>query len=152
MSASSTPTDSPRAAIAAARLTVTLDLPTPPLPDATAYTRVSEPGLGERDDRFPRVAAQLLAQLGALLVVHHVEGDLDGTGAGHVGDGTADALGDLGLLRAGRGGQIHLDVHAGVGVDGDVLDHAEFGDRPPQLGVDHLGQRGADRGFQVRGV
>src|SRR5438094_930491 len=44
MSASSTPTDRPRAAMAAARLTVTLDLPTPPLPDATAYTRVSEPG------------------------------------------------------------------------------------------------------------
>jgi hypothetical protein len=36
MSASSTPTLSPSAAIAAARLTVTLDLPTPPLPDATA--------------------------------------------------------------------------------------------------------------------
>ena len=31
-----TPTDRPRAAIAAARLTVTLDFPTPPLPDATA--------------------------------------------------------------------------------------------------------------------
>src|ERR1700736_1554641 len=44
MSASSTPTVSPRQAIAAARLTVTLDLPTPPLPDATAYTRVSDPG------------------------------------------------------------------------------------------------------------
>src|ERR1700730_17879517 len=44
MSASSTPTLSPREAIAAARLTVTLDLPTPPLPDATAYTRVSDPG------------------------------------------------------------------------------------------------------------
>src|SRR6476620_6934881 len=44
MSASTTPTDSPRLARAAARLTVTLDLPTPPLPDATAYTRVSEPG------------------------------------------------------------------------------------------------------------
>ena len=44
MSASSTPTDRPRAAIAAARLTVTVDFPTPPLPDATAYTRVSEPG------------------------------------------------------------------------------------------------------------
>ena len=44
MSASSTPTDSPRAASAAARLTVTLDLPTPPLPEATAYTRVSDPG------------------------------------------------------------------------------------------------------------
>src|SRR5437764_11354478 len=44
MSASTTPTDSPRSAIATARLTVTDDLPTPPLPEATAYTRVSEPG------------------------------------------------------------------------------------------------------------
>ncbi len=44
MSASSIPTDIPRAAIAAARLTVTVDLPTPPLPDAMAYTRVSDPG------------------------------------------------------------------------------------------------------------
>ena len=44
MSASTTPTLRPSAAIAAARLTVTEDLPTPPLPEATAYTRVSEPG------------------------------------------------------------------------------------------------------------
>src|SRR5437660_7100286 len=44
MSASTTPTDRPLAASAAARLTVTLDLPTPPLPDATAYTLVREPG------------------------------------------------------------------------------------------------------------
>src|SRR6478609_11643189 len=44
MSASTTPTDSPRLASDAARFTVTLDLPTPPLPDATAYTRVSDPG------------------------------------------------------------------------------------------------------------
>src|ERR671929_1033932 len=44
MSASTTPTDSPRLASAAARLTVTDDFPTPPLPEATAYTRVSEPG------------------------------------------------------------------------------------------------------------
>jgi hypothetical protein len=35
MSASTTPTERPRAAIAAARLTVTDDLPTPPFPDAT---------------------------------------------------------------------------------------------------------------------
>ena len=40
MSASSTPTVKPRAASAAARFTVTDDLPTPPLPDATASTRV----------------------------------------------------------------------------------------------------------------
>ena len=36
MSASTTPTFRPVAAIAAARFTVTEDLPTPPLPDATA--------------------------------------------------------------------------------------------------------------------
>src|SRR5919112_4560402 len=44
MSASTTPTDRPRAASDAARFTVTDDLPTPPLPDATQYTRVREPG------------------------------------------------------------------------------------------------------------
>src|SRR6185295_1609582 len=36
MSASSTPTDSPFAFIPSARLAATVDLPTPPLPDATA--------------------------------------------------------------------------------------------------------------------
>ena len=40
MSASSTPTRSPRAASAAARFTVTELLPTPPLPLETARTRV----------------------------------------------------------------------------------------------------------------
>src|SRR5215471_11116821 len=44
MSASSTPTFWPEAASAAARLTVTEDLPTPPLPLATAYTWVSDDG------------------------------------------------------------------------------------------------------------
>ena len=39
MSASSTPTVKPLAARAAARLTVTEDLPTPPLPEATVMTR-----------------------------------------------------------------------------------------------------------------
>src|SRR5260221_2709685 len=45
MSASSRPTFSPAAASATARFTVTDDLPTPPLPLATAYTLVSESGL-----------------------------------------------------------------------------------------------------------
>ena len=45
MSASTTPTLWPLAASAAARLTVMDDLPTPPLPLATANTRVSEEGL-----------------------------------------------------------------------------------------------------------
>src|SRR6478609_7692186 len=45
MSASTTPTRSPCCAIATARFAVTDDLPTPPLPDATANTLVSEVGL-----------------------------------------------------------------------------------------------------------
>jgi hypothetical protein len=44
MSASITPTDRPSAARATARLAVTDDLPTPPLPDATANTLVIDPG------------------------------------------------------------------------------------------------------------
>src|SRR5262249_38592789 len=44
MSASSTPTLCPPAASAAARFTVTDDLPTPPLPLATANTRVRDDG------------------------------------------------------------------------------------------------------------
>src|SRR6266545_5007713 len=57
MSASSTPTFCPAAASAAARLTVTEDFPTPPLPLATAYTRVSEESLANgisRSWRPPR--------------------------------------------------------------------------------------------------
>ena len=44
MSASISPTASPRAASDTARFAVSEDLPTPPLPDAMAYTRVREPG------------------------------------------------------------------------------------------------------------
>src|SRR5579859_3817863 len=57
MSASSTPTLCPAAASAAARFTVTDDLPTPPFPLATAYTRVSELGSANgmaRSGRPPR--------------------------------------------------------------------------------------------------
>ena len=44
MSASTMPTRRPLAARAAARLTVTEDLPTPPLPEAIAKTRMVVPG------------------------------------------------------------------------------------------------------------
>ena len=77
MSASTTPTFSPSAAIAAARFTVTEDLPTPPLPEATAYTRVSEPGLAKGTSRSACAAAQRGRQLLALLVAHHVQLDVD---------------------------------------------------------------------------
>ena len=44
MSASTIPTDRPFCANAVARLTVMEDFPTPPLPEAMAYTRVVEAG------------------------------------------------------------------------------------------------------------
>ena len=75
MSASTTPTDRPRAASAAARFTVTDDLPTPPLPEATQYTRVSDPGWANGMTASARAAAQVLAHVGALLVAHHVQLD-----------------------------------------------------------------------------
>ena len=68
-----------------------------------------------------------------------------------VGLDNRDQLGDLVLLRAGRGGQVDLDRHAVIGLDGDALDHAEVGDRTAQLRVDHLGQCSTDRGLQLGG-
>ena len=83
-SASITATTLPRWASATARLVVTDDLPTPPLPEAMSSTRVRLLGVGERDGPAlgvavgrlaagggRRVAVQLLAQRRALLVGHH---------------------------------------------------------------------------------
>ena len=66
-SASSSPTLSPCAAKATARLTVTDDLPTPPLPEAMAITRVWLVGL-----------ANGMSRSGSpLLVVHYAQFDSD---------------------------------------------------------------------------
>ena len=71
MSASSTPTVRPRAARAAARLTVTDDLPTPPLPDATADDPVvAGSGVGRRLLRtFQRALAMAAARCSAVISV-----------------------------------------------------------------------------------
>src|SRR5205823_6802480 len=69
MSASSTPTVRPRAARAAARLTVTEDLPTPPFPDEMATTRVV-PGMsvsGAFSRTFQRALA-MRADFSSLLI------------------------------------------------------------------------------------
>src|SRR5579875_1466915 len=67
MSASSTPTRRPRPARATARLTVTEDFPTPPLPDATARTRVRVPrcakGFGRTPARPGALVAPVLVEL-----------------------------------------------------------------------------------------
>ena len=92
MSASTTPTDSPRLASAAARLTVTLRLADAALARRDRVDAGQRAGLGERDDRLGGVgAAHGLAQLGALLVAHHVELDLHRGDPGDGGHGGGDA-------------------------------------------------------------
>ena len=92
MSASSTPTVRPRAASAAARFTVTDDLPTPPLPLATARTRVvASISVGSARSRALKRARSIAAAFcsgGHLAVL-----DLD---VGHAGE-AEDLRLDLGL-------------------------------------------------------
>ena len=70
MSASRTPTTWPRAARATARLTVTDDLPTPPLPDAMASTRVfgGTAVSGASSRAFQRARAMTAARSSASMV------------------------------------------------------------------------------------
>src|SRR3712207_6837730 len=102
MSASTTPTDSPRFASAAARLTVTDDLPTPPLPEATAYTRVSEPGwakgMTDSAESEPRTVRRSSARCSSLITSRTTDTD--------VTPGTADTAWVTRLVIVSRIGQL----------------------------------------------
>ena len=119
MSASTTPTYRPWVAMAAARLAVTEDLPTPPLPEVTAYTRVRLPGW--------------------------VKG-MTGSAHLHVGDAldltdlATRVRGDRVLERAAGHGEQYADGHGARLADLDRFDHAEIGDRTAELGVDDSAQ------------
>ena len=123
MSASSTPTVSPRAASAAARFTVTDDLPTPPLPLATARTRWwRSTSVASAFSR--RVPAGAVHGRGLLLGRHLAVLDLH---VGHAGEAEHLRLHlglDLVAQRAPGRGQRHLDGDLAVGLDLDVVDHA----------------------------
>ncbi len=93
------------------------------------------PGLGERDDGLGGIAAQRLAELGALLVAHHVEGHAHLAHTGDVGDGLGDAFRNLGAHGASGRGQIDRHIDAAVGADLDALDHSEIGDGLADLRV-----------------
>ena len=115
MSASSTPTVKPCAATAAARLTVTELLPTPPLPLATASTRqvIGDLGVG---GVLAGVPAGLQHHLAALLAGHLAPLDVHVGDAGVHGDAALDVLLDLGAQRAAADGELHRDHHPAVGV------------------------------------
>ena len=75
---------------------MTLDLPTPPLPEAIAYTRVSEPGLEKGISRSALPAPQLRLESFTLFVGHDAEVDHD------VLDPVERADRGLDVLRQGR--------------------------------------------------
>ena len=142
MSASRMPTTWPRAARATARLAVTDDLPTPPLPDAMASTRAfgGTAVSGASSRAFQRARAMTAARS---VGVHGRHAHLD---RAHPVQrlGVADDVGlDLAAQRARGDGEGHLDLDR-VALDRDAAHHPEVDDGVAQLGVDHGPQALAD--------
>ena len=154
MSASTTPTEWPCWARATARLVVTLDLPTPPLPDEMSSGRVLDPGCGERDRPTLGVtvglglagggagrAVQLDPQVLALLVGHHREVELDVGDAVECGDGVGDPILDLVAQGASGDGEGDQDVGGAGVVELGPPEHPEIDDRAVQLRILDRSQR-----------
>ncbi len=148
MSASSTPTVRPRRARATARLTVTELLPTPPLPEATAMTRVvSGTAVAGASSRARSRARAMTARFWSASMTPGGHGHLLDAGEhAHVG---VDVALDLGPQRAAGDGERHLDVDVPV-VHPDRGHHAQVDDVGAQLGVDHVAQ-GVPDGVHGRG-
>ena len=151
MSASTTPTRRPCWARDAARLAVTDDLPTPPLPDATAYTRVSEPARAKGTSRSATPPRSLVFSSPRCSSLMTPSVTVTPVTPSTRGEGRGGVLGEGVLERAGRDGEQDRDGDVAGLVGGDALDHAELGDRLADLGVDDRLERsvqgvGADLG------
>ena len=120
MSASSSPTDAPDWASATARLTLTVLLPTPPLP-------------GRDGDDVLHARQELLWLLRRRPPDHRAPGDLDLLDPDLAQRRVHVAL-DLVLERAGRRRQLDREGDIGA-VDRDVLDHVQRDDVAPELGL-----------------
>ena len=151
MSASSTPTVSPRAASAAARFTVTDDLPTPPLPLATASTRVvDDTSVGAACSRALKRARCMAADFCSLVISPYSTFTEVTPGRPRTFDSTSWRICDP--QRTPGGGERHLHHDVAVGADPDVVDHAQVDDRGVQLGVDDPGQHAPDVVGRGRGT
>ena len=140
MSASRTPTSWPSAASAAARLTASDDLPTPPLPDATAITRVVAGSCTPFGSAPPRSLVVSAARSSGVITskCRRDRGD-----ARQRPDVTGDLLLEARAQRAAGDGERDRDGDVGA-VDLDLADHVELGDRLPQLRVDDERERSED--------
>ena len=136
MSASRSPTTRPRRARATARLTVTDDFPTPPLPDDTARIRaVGGMSVARARSSWALRRARSIERA-ALGRVHLAHDDLD---RGHPGEAPHpgfDVGAQLGAQGAAGDGQGHLDRDPAVGGHGHGPHHAEIDDVVAELGVD----------------
>ena len=135
MSASRMPTIRPRRASATARLTVTDDLPTPPLPEAMASTRV-----GGGDRRLGGVLPRLPAGPGhhrrPFLGVHGGHCDLDASAPSPAtarGPRTSRSI----WLRSGQAAMVSAtSTVTSSPLDRDAAHHAQVDDVVAELGVD----------------
>ena len=126
----------PCAANAAARLTVSVDLPTPPLPEATAITRVVGSSWIALSDsgRPPRSFEVSAARSSGLMTSNSSRTAVDALDGA---DLTRDLLLERVPERAAGDGERDRDRDVAAG-DRDLADHVELGDRLAQLGIDHV--------------
>ena len=144
MSASSTPTVKPSPAMAAARLTVTELLPTPPLPDAMARTACGGGDLGVGRG-LAGVPASLEHDLGALFARHLAPVDLH---VAHTGvAATRVSTSFLIWPRSGQPPMVSLTVSCTIAVGRSTRTdghHAEVDDVAAELGVDDAAEQSGD--------
>ena len=124
---------------------MTEDLPTPPLPLATAYTRVRDPGWANGISFAGASPRNCLRSVGALLVGHHAERDLDVRHVRRPRD-TAAVTSRISRSFIGQPATVSSTAHPHQPgrVGRDVLDHVQLGDRAPDLGVVDRRERGAE--------
>ena len=136
-SASSISTECPARSSAAARLTATVDLPTPPLPLTTAMMRVlTRP---ERRGDLRGTAVKGGEQVLPVLVGHHAEVDLNFLDAFDQLEALCDVRGDPVLERAASGGEgdADRDVRARYV---DAADHVQRDEVASDLRVPYVPQ------------
>ena len=136
MSASSTPTSWPSCESATARFAASDDLPTPPLPLATAITRQSAGSriTPSRSGAPPRSFCVSACRSSGVITSKESSTPRD---PGDAGERLLDLLLERVAERAAGDGEDDRERDDAV-VQLEVAHHVELGDRPPQLRVDHL--------------
>ena len=117
-------------------------MPTPPLPDAIASTRVSGASEIVFSGRPPRSRDDSAAFSSALITSKWSSTEVDALDAAHE---PLHLILERGAHRAAGDGQRDRDLDAAVVVNHDVAHHVELGDGLVQLGVDDRLERRQDR-------